>query len=284
MIKQTTITQCVVFEGIGVHSGQKSKVELQPAPDNSGIVFHKMINDECVEIIPAAIQYAKSKQLRTILTKNNQSIETVEHLLAAIVGLGIDNVVIKHWGIEIPIGDGSAETWVALLQNAEIKKQNNNKRYIKILEPVIIKSIDAWCMIEPCDEYQVSYTLDYPHPLIGHQEIAYTVSADTFVKEISPAKTFGFLKDLEPLQEQGLAQGSNINNTLVFSDTTIVNESLIQWSNEPARHKLLDAIGDLALFGYHIQGKFTGFKSGHSLNQSLVSTTLNQSHAWRLIH
>lgn len=280
---QTTIANSVTCTGMGVHSGQTIRVELHPSVEDSGLVFHIMQEHKCLLEIPAMINFAVKKQLRTRLARNDMHIDTVEHLLAAIRGMQIDNLIIKVWGNEIPILDGSALSWCQLLLTANSIKQSKNRQYFKVLQPIKVTHNDAWCMFEPCAEYQVCYTFSHQHPLIQAQHVCETISEESFMHKIAGARTFGFLKDYERLKKIGLGNGATLANTIVFTDDNIISHVGLKWQDEPARHKLLDVIGDMALLGYPILGKFTGYQSGHALNQQLASTLLADTNNYQII-
>lgn len=283
MTPQISIKEPVKFSGVGVHSAKETIVEIHPNEPDTGIIFHVMDSEACVAKIPATINHVLKKQLRTVINLGHYSLDTVEHLLAAIYGLGIDNLIIKVWGIEIPISDGSANQWSNLLLNAELVKQQKNKRYFNVLDTIIVQSDDAWCSIEPWDNYRICYTLEYDHPAIGQQHICKDIDQQTFLSSLAPARTFGFFEDFEKLKTIGLVGGANLANTVVFTHNDVMPGCKLLWTDEPARHKVLDVIGDLALVGYPIIGKFTGYRSGHNLNQQLVSELMKNPAAWEIV-
>lgn len=271
MHQQTTIKKITAFEGIGVHSGKLARLELHPAPPNFGVQFYVMNHSQCMTVIPAQIDYAVKKQLRTVLANHIASVDTVEHLLAAVYGVGVDNLIVKVWGGEIPISNGSANKYCQLLYDAELIKQEKNKRYFKVLDTIKVQSADAWCMLEPWDSYLCCYTLDYQHPNILQQHVCFDINPQSFAKNLSSARTFGFIEDFETMKKLGLGHGATLDNTVVFTKDGLLPGVDLVWPDEPARHKIVDAIGDLALIGFPILGKFTGYRSGHNLNQQLAA-------------
>lgn len=282
--KQQTLMQPVTYSGLGLHSGETCEVHILPAEQNTGIKFHLMNDWECVQEFSASINYVLAGDFRTELGTSIAKVSTVEHLLAALSGLGVDNCIVKVWGPEIPIADGSAKLWCNLINEAGIKPQLSDKTYIKIIKPILVRDGDVWCALAPSDSdaFNVSYTIDYTHPLIGHKNKAIEVTNSTFENEISINRTFGFLKDLEFYKSLGLAKGANYDNTLVFDDKFIANpDKHMRSINEPLMHKILDVIGDLSLASYPILGKFVGHKSGHTLNQQLVKELLNTQKSWK---
>lgn len=283
MHQQITIKNSVQFTGIGVHSAEETRIILNPAKPDTGIVFHVMKDENCLARIPAKIDHAVKKQLRTVLSNDNYSVDTVEHLLAAIHGLNIDNLIIEVWGKEVPISDGSAASWAALLMTAELVNQEKNKRFIKVLDTLSVQSDDAWCTLEPWDHYRICYTLDYEHPLIGQQNICYDIDQQTFLSSLAEARTFGFIEDFEKLRKIGLGSGANLDNTVAFTKDGLMAGCKLKWKDEPARHKMIDVIGDLALLGFPVIGKFTGYRSGHNLNQQLMSTLIKNKDLWQIV-
>ena len=278
--RQTTLRYPVWCCGVAVHSGVASRVELHPAEADSGIVFHSMQQNGEYTAIPANIDSVKYGDCRTVLAAENSEIGTTEHLLAAISALGIDNCIIKVWGSELPIFDGSASDWLFLLRCAGKVQLNQAKCYIQVLRTITVENKQAWCQLEPDPVFSLSYQLDYPHPKIGKQEFACELTSEFFEQNLARARTFGFIKDLDMLKQRKLAIGAGLENTVVFGSERVVNHGGLIWQDEPVRHKIVDAIGDLRLVGATLRGRFTGFKSGHALNHRLVKKLLSDSRNW----
>jgi len=277
---QKTIKQPIWCCGTGLHSGRKSRVQLLPAAENTGIVFHIMDGDDVAGMIPAVVGSVHSSKLRTVLQAGNASVETTEHLLAAVSALGLTNLQIRVWGTEIPIHDGSAGPWAFLIDSAGIQIQNSSISSIKIIKEITVTDGNAWCKLLPSSEFELEYELKYEHHLLSSQRYAVVLSRERFDKDLANARTFGFIKDLEYLLLHNLSHGASLNNTLVFGDNNILNPGGMLWDNEPARHKIVDAIGDLSLAGAPIIGKFRGYCSGHNLNHMLVDKMLGDPTSW----
>ena len=286
MIRQRTLKTTIRATGVGVHSGKKVYLTLRPAPVNTGIIFQRVDLEHPV-LIPATSEYVGDTALSTTLVKDDVSISTVEHLLAAMSGLGIDNAYIDVNNAEVPIMDGSAGPFVFLIQSAGIEEQNAPKQFIKIKKYVALEVEDKKVSLEPHDGFKVAYTLDYKHPVFRegrhrkHCEIDF--SSNSFVKEISRARTFGFLKDAEMMRQMNLALGASMDNTVVMDDFRILNEDGLRYEDEFAKHKILDAVGDLYLLGRNIIGAFVGYKSGHALNNQLIKALLADETAYELV-
>jgi len=279
-LKQKTLRQPIWCRGVCLHSGLISEVQLMPADVDTGIVFHVIDKFNNVKTeIPATVDHTYSGMLRTVLKKDEVSLDTTEHLLAALSALGINNLIIKVWGNEIPIFDGSAGNWTFLADCAGIVEQGHNVQQIKIIRTKTVKINNAWCSLAPYDGYKLCYHMMYEHPMIGERKFSIDLSRKSFDKELGTARTFGFFKDIDVIQAHGLAKGVSLSNTIVFNESAIMGTSL-QWPDEPARHKVVDAIGDLSLAGAPILGKFYGFCSGHELNQTLVKAVLNDNSCW----
>jgi len=278
--KQTTLRYPVWCRGVGLHSGVETTVELHPAPANTGVVFYKMRSHGDIVAVPATINYVKEGKLRTVLSKDGEEISTTEHLLAAVSAMGIDNIIVKVWHSEIPILSGSAADWFFLLKCAGIIEYTQKKSKIRVVRTVVVQQNQAWCRLEPYREFRLTYHLHYQHPQIGKQEFSIAMNNREFEKKLARARTFGFVKDLDYLKSKNLANGAALHNTVVFDDEQVLNPAGLIWPDEPARHKLLDAIGDLQLAGANVIGKFTGFQSGHTLNHLLVKELLKDSANW----
>lgn len=284
MIKQRTLKNTIRAMGVGVHFGEKVYLTLKPAPPNYGIVFRRVDLDPVVEI-PARSDFVGDTNLSTTLSKNGVSISTVEHLLSAIAGLGIDNLIVELTAPEVPIMDGSAGPFVFLLQSAGIKEQDAAKRFLRIKRKTLVEDGDKWVSLEPFDGFKVSFQLDYDHPVLknGIQEATLDFSTTSYVKEVSRARTFGFLSEYEWLKAKNLALGASLDNTIVLDDYRILNEDGLRYEDELVKHKILDAVGDLYLLGTGLIGAFRGFKSGHTLNNRLLRALLAKKSAWEIV-
>lgn len=284
MIKQRTLKNCIKATGVGLHSGKKVLVTLRPAPAHSGIVFRRVDVTPAVEI-PARAENVGDTRLSTSLAKGEVRIATVEHLLSAFAGLGIDNAYVDVSAPEVPIMDGSAGPFVFLIQSAGIEEQSAPKQFVRIKRPVAVEDGDKWARLEPFDGFKVSFSIDFDHPLfdetIKFAEVDF--STTSFVREVSRARTFGFLKEVEMLREKDLALGGSLQNAVVIDDYRVLNEDGLRYEDEFVRHKILDAIGDLYLLGHGLIGAFRGHKSGHALNNRLLRRLLADKSAWELV-
>ncbi|MGH8563100.1 MAG: UDP-3-O-acyl-N-acetylglucosamine deacetylase [Gammaproteobacteria bacterium] len=284
MIKQRTLKNCIKATGVGLHSGKKVLVALRPAPAHSGIVFRRVDVTPAVEI-PARAENVGDTRLSTSLARGEVRIATVEHLLSAFAGLGIDNAYVDVSAPEVPIMDGSAGPFVFLIQSAGIEEQSAPKQFMRIKRPVAVEDGDKWARLEPFDGFKVSFSIDFDHPLfdetIKFAEVDF--STTSFVKEVSRARTFGFLKEVEMLREKDLALGGSLQNAVVIDDYRVLNEDGLRYEDEFVRHKILDAIGDLYLLGHGLIGAFHGYKSGHALNNRLLRRLLADKSAWELV-
>lgn len=284
MIKQHTLKNVIHATGVGVHSGEKVRLTLRPAPINTGIVFRRVDLENQTEI-PAKAIYIGDTDLCTCLVKDNVRIATIEHLLSAFSGLGIDNCYVDLSLAELPIMDGSASPFVFLIESAGIEEQDALKQFMRIKKTVEVRSGDKFVRLDPYDGFRVSFEIAFEHPIISKTKQAITLdfSSASYIKEVSRARTFGFLKDYEMIRQKKLALGANLDNTVVLDADAIVNEDGLRYSDEFVKHKILDVIGDLYLLGHNIIGAFTGFKSGHVLNGALVKQLLSQSDAWEIV-
>ena len=281
MIRQRTLKNVIRATGVGLHTGEKVYLTLRPAAPGSGIKFRRVDMDEPV-VIEAKAECVGDTRLSTTLIRDNVRISTVEHLLSAFAGLGIDNAYVDVSAPEVPIMDGSAGPFVFLIQSAGIEEQNVPKRYIRIKRKVTVQDGDKWALFEPFDGFKVTFTIDFDHPAF-HKE-SQTASIDfsytSFVKEVSRARMFGFMSDIEALRKNNLALGGSLNNAVVVDQYRVLNEDGLRYMDEFVKHKILDAIGDLYLLGHSLIGAFTGHKSGHDLNNNLLQTLLAQEDAW----
>jgi len=281
-LKQRTLKDSIRATGIGLHSGAKVYMTLRPAPANTGIVFRRLDLPEPVDV-PAEALNVTETNLGTTLEHGEGRVATVEHLLSALAGLGIDNLFIDLTAPEVPIMDGSAAPFVFLLQSAGIEEQAAPKRFVRILKTVKVEEGDKWARFTPYDGFRVNFEIDFDHPVLQRhrQRASLDFSTTAFLKEISRARTFGFLKDVEYLRERDLALGGSLDNAIVMDDYRVLNEDGLRFQDEFVRHKVLDAVGDLYLLGCCLIGEFTGFKSGHRLNNLLLRELLRQPDAYQ---
>ncbi len=284
MIRQRTLKNVIRATGVGLHTGKKVLLTLRPAAVDTGIIFRRIDLDDNPEI-PAHPHNVGDTSMSTTLVYNDIRVSTVEHLLSAMAGLGIDNAYVDISAAEVPIMDGSAGPFVFLLQSAGIEEQNAAKRFIRIKQPVEVVDGDKWVRFEPFDGFKVTFSIDFDHP--AFRECAQTATLDfsttSFVKEVSRARTFGFMRDLEQLQARNLALGGSMENAIVVDDYRILNEDGLRYDDEFVKHKVLDAIGDLYLLGHSLIGAFSGHKSGHALNNRLLRELLDNEEAWEVV-
>ena len=284
MIKQRTLKNSIRAAGIGVHTGKKVFLTLRPAPANTGIIFCRTDLNPVVEI-PAAVNHIDDTSLSTCLAKGNVRVATVEHLLSALAGVGIDNLYINLTSSELPIMDGSAGPFIFLIYSAGIEEQNAAKEFFCIKKRLKIEDGDKSVMVEPYHGFKISFSIDFDHPLFNeqNQNAILDFSSTSYVKEISRARTFGFLSDYEFIQKNNLALGASLDNAIVLDECKILNQDGLRYSDEFVKHKILDVIGDLYLLGHGLIGAFRGVKSGHTLNSSLLKKLLNQKEAWEIV-
>ena len=282
MLNQRTLKNSIRATGVGLHTGKKVLMTLFPAPPDSGIVFRRTDLVPSVDI-PAHAENVGETTLGTTLHMGDAKISTVEHLLSALAGLGIDNLVVEVSAPEVPIMDGSAGPFVFLLQSAGIEEQKAPKRFIRILESVRVEDGDKWACFDPYDGFKVNFEIEFNHPTFKkHSQVAtMDFSTTSFLREVSRARTFGFMRDLESLRAHNLALGGNLDNAIVLDDNRILNEDGLRYEDEFVKHKILDAIGDLYLLGHSLIGEFSGFKSGHALNNKLLRKLISTASAWR---
>jgi UDP-3-O-[3-hydroxymyristoyl] N-acetylglucosamine deacetylase len=282
MLNQRTLKNSIRATGVGLHTGQKVLMTLRPALPDTGIVFRRTDLDRPVEI-QARAEYVGDTMLGTTLHKGEVKISTVEHLLSALAGLGIDNALVEVSAAEVPIMDGSAGPFVFLLQSAGIEEQKAPKRFIRILESVGVQDGDKWARFDPYDGFKVNFQIEFNHPTFKKhsQKASMDFSTTSFLREVSRARTFGFMRDLESLRARNLALGGNMDNAIVLDDFRILNEDGLRYEDEFVKHKILDAIGDLYLLGHSLIGEFSGFKSGHALNNKLLRKLIDTQSAWQ---
>lgn len=284
MIRQRTLKNVIRATGVGLHSGKKVYLTLRPAPVNTGIVFVRTDLDPEVQI-PAQATNVTDTTLCTALSRNGEKVATVEHLMSAFAGLGIDNAYVDLSAPEVPIMDGSAGPFVFLIQSAGILEQNAAKKFIRIKREIVVREGDKEALFLPHQGFKVSFAIDFDHPVFEDQKQTATVdfSTTSFVREVSRARTFGFMRDLEYLRSNNLALGGSLDNAIVVDDYRIVNDGGLRYDDEFVKHKVLDAIGDLYQLGHSLIGEFRGVKSGHALNNQLCRALLEQPEAWEIV-
>lgn len=281
MIKQRTLKNIIRATGVGLHTGDKVYMTLRPAAPNTGIVFRRTDLDPPVDL-RAREDNVGDTRLSTTLVNGDVRVSTVEHLLSAMAGLGIDNAYVDLSAPEVPIMDGSAGPFVFLLQSAGIEEQNVAKRFIRIKKPVKVQEGDKWAAFEPFEGFKVGFSIDFNHPIISQRTSRAEIdfSTTSFVKEVSRARTFGFMRDIEMLREHNLALGGSMDNAVVLDDYRVLNEDGLRYEDEFVKHKILDAIGDLYLLGHSLIGAYHAHKSGHELNNKLLRTLMADATAW----
>lgn len=284
MTQQRTLKNTIRATGVGLHSGDKVYMTLRPAPADHGIVFRRVDLEPAVEV-PADAELVTETTLCTGLSRGEAKIQTVEHLMSAMAGLGVDNAIVELSSAELPIMDGSSGPFVFLLQSAGIVEQGKPKRFIRIKRPVEVRDGDKMARFEPYDGYKLGFTIQFDHPMIpakqSRQEIEFSTMA--YIKEISRARTFGFMRDLEYMRERNLGLGGSMDNAIVLDEFRVLNDDGLRYADEFVRHKILDAIGDLYLAGGAILGAYEGYKSGHALNNKLVRALLAEQAAWEWV-
>ena len=284
MIRQRTLRNIVRATGVGLHTGEKVYLTLRPAAANTGIVFRRIDLDPVVDI--QANPYAvKDTRLSSCLEKDGARVQTVEHLMSALAGLGIDNIFIELSAGEVPIMDGSASPFVFLLQSAGIEEQEAAKKFIRILQPVEVRGEDKWVKFEPYHGFKVDFSIDFKHPVFAatNKRVVVDFEHTSYIKEVSRARTFGFMHDVESMRAQGLALGGSLDNAIVMDEFRVLNLDGLRYEDEFVKHKALDAIGDLYLLGHPVIGAFSAFKSGHALNNQLLRQLLETKEAWEFV-
>ncbi|MDO9100788.1 MAG: UDP-3-O-acyl-N-acetylglucosamine deacetylase [Candidatus Nitrotoga sp.] len=284
MVKQRTLKNSVHATGVGLHTGERVNLTLSPAPANSGIVFRR------VDVIPMVVIRAEAHtvhdtRLSTCLEVNGTRVATIEHLMSAFAGLGVDNAFVDLTSTEVPIMDGSAGTFIFLLQSAGIIEQSAAKKFIRIKKIIEIKDGDKWVRFEPFNGYKLNITINFPHPVFTStkQHVTIDLGEHSYIKEVSRARTFGFMHDVENMRAQGLALGGNLDNAIMMDEYRVINPDGLRFEDEFVKHKILDAIGDLYLLGHPLIGAFSGYKSGHALNNALLRTLLADEQAWEFV-
>ena len=283
MLSQRTIRNKITATGVGLHSGKKVTLTFHPADVNTGIIFRRIDGEKVIEI-PALAKYVGDTTLSTSLEKDGYKISTIEHLLSAIAGTGVDNCVIDCDGPEIPVMEGSSTEFVFLIQSAGIMEQDAAKKFIYVTKSVQVNREDAVARINPYEGFRVTFTVDFDHPVYKKypQSASIDFSQTSFIREVSRARTFGLMSDLEKLKANNLALGANIDNAIGIGDDEVLNEGGLRFSDEFVKHKMLDAIGDLYLLGHNLIGEFFGFKSGHALNNELLRK-IEKDKAYKII-
>jgi UDP-3-O-[3-hydroxymyristoyl] N-acetylglucosamine deacetylase len=281
MLRQRTLKNTIRATGVGLHTGKKVLMVLRPAPVNTGIVFNRTDLPEPVAV-PANALNVRETDLGTTLIKGDTKIATVEHLLSAFAGLGIDNAFVDLSAAEVPIMDGSAGPFVFLLQSAGLEEQSAPKRFVRVLKTVRVEEGDKWAEIRPYEGFKVNFEIEFNHPVFKkHSQVAsLDFSTTAFLKEVSRARTFGFMRDLEYMRARNQALGGTMDNAIVLDDYRILNEDGLRYEDEFVKHKILDAIGDLYLLGFSLIGEYTGYKSGHGLNNKILRALIGDRSAW----
>jgi UDP-3-O-[3-hydroxymyristoyl] N-acetylglucosamine deacetylase len=284
MIRQRTLKNIVRATGVGLHTGQKVYLTLRPAAPDTGVVFRRVDLQQPLDI-PATASRVGDTRLSSCLERDGVKVATVEHLMSAFAGLGIDNVYVDLTAAEVPIMDGSAGPFIFLIQSAGIEEQNAAKKFIRLLEPVEVKEGDKWARFEPYDGFRMDFSVAFSHPVFqqSSQRVQLDFATTSYVKEIARARTFGFMQDVETMRAQGLGLGGSLDNAVVMDEYRVLNSDGLRYEDELVKHKVLDAIGDLYLLGHPVIGAFSAHKSGHALNNKLARALLAQASAWELV-
>lgn len=284
MINQRTLKNVIRATGVGLHTGEKVYLTLRPAAVDTGVVFRRVDLDPVVELYAKPDRVGDTR-LSTALKEGDVSVSTVEHLMSALAGLGIDNVYVELTCPEVPIMDGSAAPFVFLVQSAGVVEQDAPKKFVRVIKPIKIEDGDKWAKLNPFEGFKVSFSIDFDHPIFAKspQQATVDFSTTSFVKEVSRARTFGFMHEVEALREAGLALGGSHDNAIVMDSYTILNDDGLRYEDEFVKHKILDAIGDLYMLGHQLIGEFSAFKSGHALNNKLLRALMAQPDAWEMV-
>ena len=285
MIKQRTLKNAIRATGVGLHSGIKVEMHLRPAPVNSGIVFRRMDIPSAVDL-KADPYLVTDTRLCSVLESGNAKVATVEHLMSALAGMGIDNIYVDLNGPEVPIMDGSSAPFVFLLQSAGIEEQDALKKYVRITRPIEVHDGDKWVRFTPHNGFRIEFTIDFDHPVFdkGAQKVVVDFDHTAYTKEVARARTFGFMHEVEALRNHGLALGGSLDNAIVMDEFRVLNTDGLRYEDEFAKHKVLDAIGDLYLLGHPIIGAFEAYKSGHALNNRLLRELLSHQDCWEYVN
>ena len=284
MIRQRTLRNSIKATGVGLHTGEKVLLTLSPAPVDTGIVFRRTDLNPVAEI-PARADLVGETTLSTCLIHNDARVSTIEHLLSAMAGLGVDNAYVDVTAPEIPIMDGSAAPFVFLLQSAGLVEQHAPKKFIRVKREVTVTDGDKSAKFLPLEGFKISFGIDFDHPVFKHRAATTEIdfSTTSFVREISRARTFGFVEEIEYLRSKGLARGGSMDNAIVIDDYKVLNNDGLRYEDEFVKHKVLDVIGDLYLLGYSLIGEYQAFKSGHALNNQALRTLISQKDAWEMV-
>ena len=284
MLRQRTLKTAARTTGVGLHTGARVDLVLRPAAADTGIVFHRSDLAGSAPI-PASATVVGDTRLSSTLRVGDAGISTVEHLMSALAGLGIDNLNVDVSGPEVPIMDGSAAPFVFMLQSAGIVQQDAPKRYLRIISPVEVRDGDKWARFEPFDGFRLDFTIDFPHPVFGseNRNVVIDFAEHSYVREVARARTFGFMQDVEAMRSAGLGLGGSLQNAIVLDEVRVLNSEGLRFENEFVRHKVLDAIGDLYLLGHPLIGQYTAHKSGHGLNNALARALLARPDAMRIV-
>ena len=284
MIRKRTLRNSIKATGVGLHTGEKVLLTLSPAPVDTGIVFRRTDLNPVAEI-PARADLVGETTLSTCLIHNDARVSTIEHLLSAMAGLGVDNAYVDVTAPEIPIMDGSAAPFVFLLQSAGLVEQHAPKKFIRVKREVTVTDGDKSATFLPLEGFKISFGIDFDHPVFKHRAATTEIdfSTTSFVREISRARTFGFVEEIEYLRSKGLARGGGMDNAIVIDDYKVLNNDGLRYEDEFVKHKVLDAIGDLYLLGYSLIGEYQAFKSGHALNNQALRTLISQKDAWEMV-
>jgi UDP-3-O-[3-hydroxymyristoyl] N-acetylglucosamine deacetylase len=283
MIKQRTIQKSVQTSGVGLHNGEKVTMTLKPAEADQGIVFRRVDQKKSneIKVSPDAVQDTK---MCSAIGQDTSRVATVEHLMSALSATGIDNIIIELNGPEVPIMDGSSIPFIYLLQTAKLKELDAAKKFVLINDVIEVKDKDKWARFEPYDGFKIDFTIDFPHPVFdtSTNKVALDFYDESYITEISRARTFGFMQEVEYLRSNGLARGGSLDNAIVLDEYKIINTDGLRYNDEFVRHKILDAVGDLYMLGYSIIGNFKAYKSGHELNNKLLLALLSNKKCWSL--
>ncbi len=278
MLRQRTLKSTIRSTGVGLHTGARVELTLRPAPVDTGIVFHR--TDLATPVaLPAEAHQVGDTRLSSTLKADGTAISTVEHIMSALAGLGIDNLHVDVAGPEIPIMDGSAGPFVFLLNSAGIVEQDAPKHYLRVVQTVEVRDGDKWARFDPFNGFKLDFTIDFPHPVFGseNRNVVIDFAEHSYVKEVARARTFGFMQDVEAMRAAGLGLGGSLQNAIVLDEVKVLNSEGLRYDNEFVRHKVLDAIGDLYLLGHPLIGQYTAYKSGHALNNALARALLDQT-------
>ncbi len=284
MVRQRTLKNPVQATGVGLHTGERVDLALRPAPVNTGIVFRRVDLSPAVDI-RAEAHAVHDTRLSTCMEANGARVATIEHLMSAFAGLGVDNAIVELNNTEVPIMDGSAGSFIFLLQSAGLVEQSAPKKFIRIKKSVEVKDGDKWVRFDPFNGYKLAFTINFAHPVFAasKQQVTIDLGEHSYIKEVSRARTFGFMHEVEAMRAQGLALGGNLDNAIVMDEYRVINPDGLRFEDEFVKHKVLDAIGDLYLLGHPLIGAFSGYKSGHALNNALLRTLLADDQAWEFV-